>query len=240
MRSLVELRHEDGELLRARDLEAEVTGEADRRALHVRAVHGTWGVALGFALDPADNGLAVTVGPGFGYDCRGREVASANSVLVPLPSLDEPADLVASTDRKTRFHWRAPGRACEDELVLGRATFDDGRVVRLDESVRRGARSRRFRLAAGVVEKQVAAKITISTAAGGFRATPYYFATLESAAGLAATLEIDDEKATSFRLSFRAPTVKTGAAGRKKPRVRVHWVGAEPLPRGELDPEEDR
>src|SRR4051812_4682246 len=144
---------------------AAVDADAARRALHVRAVHGTWGVALGFELALADGGQAVAVGPGFGYDCRGREIASAELLQTRLPSLGEPADLVISAECGGRLRWREPGRGCDDELVLARAQFKDGHVVELDDSVRRWCRARRFRMAAGVVEKQLAAKMTISTAA---------------------------------------------------------------------------
>jgi hypothetical protein len=240
MRALVERSHRDGELLRARDLTADVTGEEDRRALHVRAVHGTWGVALGFELEPVGGARAVAVGPGFGYDCRGREIASAERTLAPAPTLDRPADLVISADCGIRLAWREPGHACADELVLARGQFKDGRVLELDKSVRHSCRSRRFRLAGGVVEKRVAAKVTISTAPGSFRSTPYYFATLESNIDAAATLEIDNETASSFRLSFRAPAEQIKQADKKKLKVRVHWVGVEPVPRCEFGPEENR
>jgi hypothetical protein len=240
VKPLVALRHAEGELLRARDLEAAVAGEAARRALHVRAVHGTWGVALGFALEPEDGGRAVAVGPGFGYDCRGREIASAERLLVPLSSRQDSADLVVWDRCGIRLGWREPGRACEDELLLARGRFEAGRAVALDESVRRWCRSRRFRLAAGIVEKQFAAKLNVSTAAGGFRTAPHYFATLATEARVGVTLEIDNETATSFRLSLRGPTGQIAAANRDKLTARVHWVGVERLPRCGIDPEEDR
>ena len=96
-----------------------MAAEAARRALHVRAVHGTWGVALGFALEPTYSDHAVAVGPGFGYDCRGQAVASAERVIVPVPSTDDPADLVISQGEcGLQVDWREPGRACDDEIVL--------------------------------------------------------------------------------------------------------------------------
>jgi hypothetical protein len=236
VRPLVELRHHDGELLRARDLAAEVTAEAARRALHVRAVHGTWGVALGFAIKPTNGDHAIAVGPGFGYDCRGRAVASAERVIVPAPSTDDPADLVVSQGQcGLRLDWRAPGRACDEEMVLARAGFKNGRLAELDESVRQWCRARRFHVASGIADKQIAANITVSTAAATFDTTPRYFATLEASLDAAATLEIDREKPGSFRLQLRAPHEQIRQAEKRKVKVRVHWVGVEALPMCGLD-----
>jgi hypothetical protein len=240
VKPLVELRHAEGQLLRAPDLEAAAAGEAARRALHVRAVHDTWGVALGFALEPEDSERAVAVGPGFGYDCRGREIASAERLLVPLPSRADPADLVVSNRCRIQFRWREPGRACEDELVLARGRFEAGRATALDVSVRRWCRSRRFRLSAGIVERRFAQTLKVSTATGGFRTAPRYFATLETDALVGVALEIDNETTASFRLSLRAPQEQIADAARKKLTARVCWVGVERLPRCGINPKEDR
>lgn len=78
------IRYFDGQLLTARDLQDDVTYEARMRGLHVRALHNTWGVALGFEVI-VQNSSVVKVSPGIAYDCRGREIFSARDLLVGPP-----------------------------------------------------------------------------------------------------------------------------------------------------------
>jgi hypothetical protein len=230
MRPFVETRQHDGELLRARDLGDELSAEAWRWAVHLRLVHRTWGVALGFELEALSDEPAVAIGPGLGYDCHGSEILSPARVVVPLPSESPEADLVVSERCGPRPGWRQPGRACDDELLLARGYFKDDRVVGLDESVRHWCHARCFRVAAGIAEQdQLKDKFNVSTAAGGFARTPFYFATLESKAKLAATLELTNETATGFRLTLRAPDEDWREVKKHKPGASVHWVGVEPL-----------
>lgn len=92
----------DGQLLRADDLQADSGYEAWLRGMHVRAVHQTWGIALGFELTLV--GGQVRIAPGIAYDCHGREIMSARPITVAAPQLPEgPApghyfDLVISYD----------------------------------------------------------------------------------------------------------------------------------------------
>lgn len=74
----------DGQLLTARDLEDDAAFESRFRQLHVRALHNTWGVALGYAVKRVASNL-VEVGPGIAYDCRGREIISARTLNVGPP-----------------------------------------------------------------------------------------------------------------------------------------------------------
>lgn len=78
------IRYFDGQLLTARDLQDDVAYEARMRGLHVRALHNTWGVALGFEVT-VQNSNVVKVSPGIAYDCRGREIFSARDLLVGPP-----------------------------------------------------------------------------------------------------------------------------------------------------------
>jgi hypothetical protein len=225
---LLEFRHREGELLKARDLNAELAADAFRWALHLRAVHRTWGVALGFAVESLDSQGAVAVGPGLGYDCRGMEILSARPLLIPQPVRLSPADLTVSAGEcGPRLRWREPGRACDDELLLARGYFKAGKTIEIDGSVRKWCRSPSFRLAAGIAEHQLKAKINVSTAAGGFTDTPFYFATLELEARLTATLEVTKEKAESFQLVLRASDKQLRDSLKEKPNARVHWVGVE-------------
>ncbi len=74
----------DGQLLAARDLQDQADGESRLRGLNVRALHNTWGVALGFEI-VRSNALLLQVGPGIAYDARGREIISAHTLNVGPP-----------------------------------------------------------------------------------------------------------------------------------------------------------
>ena len=58
------IRYYDDQLLKADDLQDDVAYEARMRELHVRTVHNTWGVALGFEIDVSKDRDAVLIGPG--------------------------------------------------------------------------------------------------------------------------------------------------------------------------------
>ena len=219
MRTLTERRHRDHGWLLARDLNAELAADARRRALHVLGVHRTWGVALGFAIEAGQDDSELRVGPGFGYDCRGRAIVSPRPTTVPVPEAPGATDLVVSATHGIRFAWREPGHACEDELVLARH-----------------CRSRRFRLAAGIAYVELAREVEVATSSGAFNGEPAYFATLESQVRLAATLEVTDESPWGFILVLRAPASQwVTSAGAP---ARVHWTGVERLPVCDIDDDE--
>jgi hypothetical protein len=79
------IRFYEGTRLTARDLRDDQDYEARLRHLHVRAVHGTWGVAVGYEIGLTQGSGAVAVGPGIAYDCAGRELVSARTLAVPPP-----------------------------------------------------------------------------------------------------------------------------------------------------------
>jgi hypothetical protein len=87
--------HHDGERLTAGDLTEGSAYESWLRALHVRAVHDTWGVAVGFAL-PMPLPTGIFVGPGVAYDACGHELVLTHPVILPLPDLRYVFDLVCS------------------------------------------------------------------------------------------------------------------------------------------------
>jgi hypothetical protein len=77
--------HVPGELLRSRDLRAQVRSDAERMWWHQRAVHDVVGAAVGL-LVRLDGGGGVLVSPGVGYDPRGREVVLSAEAGLPLPT----------------------------------------------------------------------------------------------------------------------------------------------------------
>lgn len=224
------VRHRDGELLRARDLAAEVAGEEARRAVHVLAVHDTWGVALGFSLVVGGSGRGAVVGPGFGYDRRGRELVSAATVFVPRPAADGTYDLAVAAGCGLEWRWREPGRACADELVLARFSVADGVLSNPDVSVRRVCRRRRFRLATGSLQTSLVHEIHVSTDGAGFRRVPFYFATLElpdlQQVAPGPFLDLRGSSQVGFELHLRAVDHWWAE---EESDVTVHWLGVEPL-----------
>jgi hypothetical protein len=114
------VRYFQGQNLRARDLQDEDAYEARMRGMHIRALHNTWGVALGFEVRINDDGDALLVGPGIAYDCRGREVVSGRSLAIepPAPPPGSPVDtwwydlLIRHHDLQALLAGRNPAESC--------------------------------------------------------------------------------------------------------------------------------
>jgi len=85
----------DGQVLAARDLNGESNDAARRRRLHVRYLHQTWGIALGFAVQASSAG--VTIAPGYAIDIDGRDLLLSQTLDLPLPG-DGTFVLVAAYD----------------------------------------------------------------------------------------------------------------------------------------------
>lgn len=83
------LSYQDGQLLSARDLRDDVAFESRLRGLHVRALHRTWGVALGYEVYLSKQKDAVLIAPGVAYDCAGREISSSRTLVMELPGAPE-------------------------------------------------------------------------------------------------------------------------------------------------------
>ncbi|MHB1224675.1 MAG: hypothetical protein ACYC2G_11645 [Gemmatimonadaceae bacterium] len=85
----------DGCALTHGDLAAAVAHEERMLALHVAALHDTWGVALGLAVAVGADGRSVLVGPGLAYTAGGHALILAVATPAPaFPSGASTADLV--------------------------------------------------------------------------------------------------------------------------------------------------
>lgn len=112
------LRYFEGQPLAAADMQDDADFEQRLRGLHVRGMHNTWGVALGFEVSRTSD-QAIHVGPGIAYDSAGGEIVSAQDPDIgpPVSPLGTKAtawwfDLVVShVDRPSRLD-NGPG--CED------------------------------------------------------------------------------------------------------------------------------
>jgi len=229
------IRFAEGRLLRGRDLEAGLAAEARQRTLHVCAAHSTGGVALGYAVGVGRQRRGAVVGPGFGYDRRGREVVSARTVFVPNPSEDGTYDLVTSCQGT---EWIEAGDA-HDGLLLARFELVQDELGDPDVGPRRSARGPGGRLAGGTQEMQIDPSMSVDTSAAGFQRTPYYFFTLAELDlrpwPLGPFLELVDPTSTGFDLTLRAGGSWRDSVGGP---VTVHWAGVEPPSRcGGFEPD---
>jgi hypothetical protein len=92
------IRYYDDQLLKAEDLQADVQYETWMRELHVRGVHKTWGVALGYEVKLDVQQRIVQIGPGLAYDVQGREIVSSQPVFLRLPDLPKPLPPAEAAD----------------------------------------------------------------------------------------------------------------------------------------------
>lgn len=223
MSAPLRVRFAPGDLLRARDLDADVGGEALHRARHVRAAHRTWGVAIGLGVTRCADGSAVIVGPGLGYDRRGREIVVGRPVVVP--AVDRPegsvVDLVAEAGRcGASLRWQDVAEPLGEGIVLARAEAGRGVLGALDASVAIAARPLAGgHVGSGALDVELAvgvfARATVDTSSGGFTATPTYVVTLgpaeddgDAPLGNARDvagpfLDVHDESPTGFALDVR-------------------------------------
>jgi hypothetical protein len=104
--------YREGQLLTARDLSDDHGREIRLGRLHVRHLHETWGIAIGFDVQPAGPS-AVAVGPGYALDHLGRELVLAASLAIPVPAVPGPETfvLVATFLEDGAFVGRGAGDA---------------------------------------------------------------------------------------------------------------------------------
>ena len=114
------VRYYDGQLLAAKDLQDDVDYETHMRGLHVRALHGVWGIALGYEILPTSNKKAISVTQGMAYDCSGREIVMSRTLLVEVPNPPQGSTasawwfdlLISYDDRETTEKGGGRSRPC--------------------------------------------------------------------------------------------------------------------------------
>jgi hypothetical protein len=75
-----------GQRLHAEDLTDVQTVDRELRWLHNRSLH-TWGIGAGFAVAGEAGASAVTIEPGYGIDCAGREIILTDALTKPIPAV---------------------------------------------------------------------------------------------------------------------------------------------------------
>jgi hypothetical protein len=246
---VIRVRYAQDDLLRARDLDADVAAEALHRARHVRAAHGTWGIAAGFDVTLLKDRPAAAVEPGLAYDACGGEIVSGRRRFVPAPAGASASVVeltVAAGQCGTRLWWRDPGAPLGDGVPLARARVGKGMLTALDLTVRRGARPLvGGRAGSGSFEIELtteqSSSVAVDTSSFGFRTIPAYVITLAegspdglvSLAAWRATcgplIDVQNETATGFDVALRIG-VQHAVGDPRLPAdmyVKLDWLGVE-------------
>ncbi len=83
----------DGQPLTSRDMRDDKRTDDRLRWLHVRYLHGVWGIVSGLDVSELNVGSAI-VQPGYAIDLHGRDLLSPEATVVPYPPLAGPVLMV--------------------------------------------------------------------------------------------------------------------------------------------------
>jgi hypothetical protein len=109
--------YRDGQRLTARDLRDLRGRDAALRALHVRGLHDTWGIALGLGVTLPTARRSVIVAPGHALDAEGRDLVLAETLELAVPDRAQSGLLVLVARYDTDEAYR--DRASAPLLCLG-------------------------------------------------------------------------------------------------------------------------
>src|SRR5262245_54743831 len=115
-----------GQQLTAADLSALQRANRELRWLHNRSLH-RWGIGLGFDVTGQQGASAVTITPGYGVDCLGREIILTQAVTRTVPAVGSGTWGLAANfylvaayqeDRDQKVLARRPGVCAAEGAVL--------------------------------------------------------------------------------------------------------------------------
>lgn len=117
----------NGQQLTADDLSALQRANRELRWLHNRSLH-RWGIGLGLDVTGQKGDSAVTISPGYGVDCLGREIILTETVTKTVPA-------VGAGDGSALFFLVASYQEDAEQKVLARrrGVCSSGGAVRLSE-----------------------------------------------------------------------------------------------------------
>ena len=101
----------DGQRLMAKDLTELQRAHRELRWLHNRSLHG-WGIGIGLVVTGDRGATAVSVEPGYGVDCLGREVILTEPRTIPVP-----ADPGTAAGEGAIYYLTAAYQADEEQTV---------------------------------------------------------------------------------------------------------------------------
>ncbi|MHC2842880.1 hypothetical protein [Bradyrhizobium diazoefficiens] len=226
MRELERIRYWQGQLLASGDLRTQIDSDAELRALHNRALHRAYGVAIGldFSLVVEDQQKpAGQLGCGVAYDCNGRAlyVESNRRVALPPPTRD-PLVLVLShdpgSDEPIALTWKLPREVNPNkEIAVAGLIFDAG-TPKPDRNFKPvvARTMARPRLATGTTiagetpwkswkigDEEIGVEVTIDTSAAGYTRIPHYFA--EAVEGNPSPDIVEEVKSQNTTIERRIP-----------------------------------
>jgi hypothetical protein len=163
-KALTRVRYHSGQKLSASDLQLSSDRQASLRALHMRALHNTWGIALDFQVSLENDNSELLVQPGLAYDGFGQELILTSQKSFNLSGRNSESQTVlvvskADIDAKfesalnfceqeelhydLEFSWREKNQVrLGRDIPLAELTFD-GNEVFLDVGLRRYAKPMR-------------------------------------------------------------------------------------------------
>jgi hypothetical protein len=103
-----------GQPLTAADLAALQRANRELRWLHNRSLH-SWGIGIGLAVTGERGDRVVTIQPGYGVDCRGREIILTEPRTRPVPAVAS-----APGGGEAVYYLVAAYQADEDQTVVER------------------------------------------------------------------------------------------------------------------------
>jgi hypothetical protein len=114
-----------GAALLNQDLADWAAYEPELLALHVRAAHGTWGIASGLTVAVTSNQRSVAVSRGVAFTCSGRVIALQKATVVPAPKSGSGTyDIVLVAPRGATRSCGGKAPPCSDAPVVEHATLE--------------------------------------------------------------------------------------------------------------------
>jgi hypothetical protein len=260
--SLQRVRHGEREELRACDLSAALSYETSLDALHVLAVHATFGIGVGLRVLLSPDRTRLLVCPGLAYDGCCRLLLLPNAIELAAPAVDSDGLVLILTAApmgdavcdsafiEALLKWRPLAEvrlADEVPLALLRATADG---VELALTPRRHARPlARPRFAVGTLSFELSAKeqveaggakATIDTSSAAFSGQPVYLVEATASPPRALFVSLNSVSHDNFVLQVAVPTLDPMQASQAAPlTVTGRWLGVEPAGQCEPTPSAD-
>jgi hypothetical protein len=198
-RELERVRYWQGQLLASGDLRTQIRSDAELRALHNRAIHRAYGIAIGLTPTLVEGKLELTCG--MAYDCDGRGLVVAQDRTIDLPAqMTGSPTLVLSCDPTDVCGVALSWKPAQDvnparEVAITRLNLGPAGAQIDPDFMRAVARPMaRPRLATGttipgetawkswqVGDSEVGVEVVVDTSAAGYTRIPHYFA--EAVAG---------------------------------------------------------
>ncbi len=202
------VRYWQGQTLRSRDFNDQLSHDASLRWWHNRAIHNTYGIVAG--LRSGVHQEQIVIAPGLAYDCFGRELLCLDrrSIAPPPDEPDGPeswrlvlraasSQLLTPTPLDFRWLPAAEPLSPDQGVILAVGSWTDGEFRLEGRRQQPSTRSlSRPRLGSGATvhgktdwrewsvvgsfgRRSVSGvQVTVNTAAAGFKQTPCYFAFL--------------------------------------------------------------